>query len=135
MKNKGFTLIEMLVVVVLIGIVLAIAIPSAQRLINGQSKQKYETHMDIVESAAKLYTDKHKGELADRSTTCFNLNYDVLKTEGLEESDVFCSGSIIITKTENNNSFDLEYYLDCKDKNDKVLSTKDTVPTNCKEIN
>lgn len=135
MKNKGFTLIEMLVVVVLIGIVLTIAIPSAQNLINRNSNQKIKTHMKIVDSATKLYSDKNRGVLTDNTTTCFKLNYNVLKQDLLKETDIFCSGNIIITRTGNNSGYKYDYYLNCKDSNDKQLSKSGTVPTGCKEIN
>ena len=66
MKNKnGFTLMEMLAVVIILGVILVIAIPSVNNLINKNRTKMYQTHMSLVEEKTKIFVDKFKGELTN----------------------------------------------------------------------
>ena len=92
-KKKGFTLMEMLVVIVIIGIILIIVFPNVSVFKNRSNQKKYETHMDVVvDPAVDLYVDQYKGELANEDTTCFNINYQTLISDGLiKEAEVLCN--------------------------------------------
>lgn len=131
MNKKAFTLMEMLVVVILIGIILAIAIPSVSNILARRSNEMFTTHMKVVENAIKTYETKHRGEFT--AGFCYEINYETLKMEGLEEADFKCEGSIIIQKAESGNSFTNESYLKCRNQSgeERTTSNLDTKPNSC----
>lgn len=60
LNKKGFTLVELLVVIVILGVIMSIAIPSITSSIE-RSKDKQKTQIiKLIESAGELYVDKHK---------------------------------------------------------------------------
>ena len=64
MKNqKGFTLVELLVAIVILGIIMTMAWPSIRRLQEANTYQKYENYGEILISAAKLYVDAYEEDL------------------------------------------------------------------------
>lgn len=129
---KAFTLIEMLVVVIIIGIILAIAIPSVRNITNQNKNKIYRTHMDIVEAKTKLLIDQYKGELLSKKENCFEINYqELLKNNWITEQGVFCNGSIIVTKSGNQKNFSIDYYLNCVDTNNHDLNETTTTPSGC----
>lgn len=77
MKRNGFTLVELLAVIILLGILMAIAVPSALSINNKVKEQSYGTKIDIMEQAGITYGQK-------------NLNY--IK-RGINLNDVLKSGS------------------------------------------
>ncbi len=57
MKNKGFTLIEVMIVVAIVGILLAIAIPSYQQLIESQKENATKANLQALKTAIASYYD------------------------------------------------------------------------------
>ena len=114
MKNKGFTLIEMLIVIILIGVILTLAIPSVLKIMENRSSDEYRYQVKLVEQAVNLYQTRYKGEFNNNPTaTCFLLDYQLLLDEELlEEQDITCSGKIILTKNSRGNLVK-SYYLKC----------------------
>lgn len=62
MKNKAFTLTELVSVIIIMGLVLLFLIPSVQRMINSNKEDKYVTYVGKVEMAVKGYADIEYGE-------------------------------------------------------------------------
>jgi len=61
MKNKkGFTLIEILVVIVLVALLLGIGIPGVMKISQNMKKRSLNTKLDLVEQAAILYGQDNK---------------------------------------------------------------------------
>ena len=134
-KNTAFTLIEMLVVIIIIGVILAIAIPNVSSLIGNRSAKFYNQQMKLIESAMDGYVLKYKGELINNSSaSCYVLPYQKLIEYNLiTESEITCDGNIIIKKNEKNYSF--EYYRTCEDKDGKQVSEAESLPSGCIQIN
>ena len=55
MRKDGFTLVELLAVIVLLGLLMAIAVPSALTMSSKVKAKAYDTKIDLIESAAKTY--------------------------------------------------------------------------------
>jgi type IV pilus assembly protein PilA len=54
-KDKGFTLVELLAVIVILAIILAVAIPGIGAIINSSKKSSYNSQMELIKNAASLY--------------------------------------------------------------------------------
>ncbi len=63
--NKGFTLVELLAVIVLLGLLATIAVPSAIGISNSIKKKMYCEKVDMVISDAKRWGDNHLSQLSN----------------------------------------------------------------------
>lgn len=74
MKNKkGFTLVELLAVIVVLAILISIAVPSTMAISNKLKENMYCKKIDSIETAAKLYGEDRKDS--------FDENYEVENTD------------------------------------------------------
>lgn len=81
LNKKGFTLVELLVVIVILGVIMSIAIPSITSSIE-RSKDKQKTQIiKLIESAGELYVDKHKNTVKPGQITLDKLIGDGLITK------------------------------------------------------
>ena len=122
MKKKGFTLIEMLVVIVLIGVVIGISMPSVRKLTYTNKKRRYDQLEQMVGEAVKLYVKSHRGIMENSSKDCFSIQYAVLLKEGyIEEEDLSCTGNIVAERTNDGKGYNYHFYLTCRDKHGNIL--------------
>ena len=54
-KNKGFTLVELLAVIVITAIIITVAVPSVLTFSENQKKNLYCSKVDTIKKAAQLY--------------------------------------------------------------------------------
>lgn len=111
MNKKGFTLIEVIAVVVIMGILALIVIPNTTRLLNEGKKEQMITEVGILISKAK-YEYKMSNETKEEFT--FE-DYLKDKTDGYGDSY-----KVGIVKYENN-----KYQVDLRTANHCLSSTKD----------
>lgn len=127
MNNRGFTLTELLAVIVIIGVVTSISIPLIGNLINNDSG-KYEYFEAMVKEAMLLYEEKYLPKIPDEKK-CININYnELVRTSLLKEESFKCNGRIIGRRNKNT-GFSYEYYLNCtNDKNNQVVKNLANMP-------
>ena len=63
MKNKGFTLVELLVAISILAILTVIAMPVLRAFQTSNDKKQYESYAKSVSSSAKLYNDAYSDDL------------------------------------------------------------------------
>ena len=105
MKNKAFTLIELLGVIVVLGIIATITVPLVQRTIVESEEDTYKDQVTSFERAAKNYVASD----AYNMTSCENRICTVSLKE-LQEKGFLPAGNIVNPKTDEN--FNMENIVD-----------------------
>lgn len=71
LNNKGFTLVEMLAVVIILGVLTAITVPTVTTLIAKNQQDNLENLEKTIISAAKMYISDNRYEIKlNPDTTC-----------------------------------------------------------------
>ena len=63
MNKKGFTLVELLAVIVIIALLSSIAAVSYTTFVNSTRDRVYKTYEDTIKSAAEMYLIDNPGEI------------------------------------------------------------------------
>ncbi len=83
-NNKGFTLVELLAVIVILAILITIAVPSTIAISNKLKENMYCKKIDSIEVAAKLYGEDRK--------TSFSENYETYPSRKMKVKDLIDTG-------------------------------------------
>lgn len=82
--KKGFTLIELICVITILGLIALIAVPTVGNIINSSKEKAYEDQIATIEKTAKNYMAKNYTELPSQTkdaSSCVSINK--MKTAGL----------------------------------------------------
>ncbi len=63
MNKKGFTLIEVLIVIVILGIIIGIVMPNANKIMNYSEVKEAETLEEALIHSLKLYNEENEQEI------------------------------------------------------------------------
>ena len=137
LNNKGFTLVEVLAVVVILGVLAVIMIPTVSNIINKNKDDDLNNIKNSILSAAKLFVSDNRYEIVLYGTCDSNDKRNVNKISGEELSDskitvgmlfnnkYLSSSDILNPKNDNQRlNIDASYVsvkFDCKNK-DYVFS-------------
>ena len=69
-NNKGFTLVELLAVIVVLALIIGIAVPNAINLSNKSKKKMYISKVEMIIKAAQLYGEDHPKGVATSESAC-----------------------------------------------------------------
>lgn len=112
-NNKGFTLVELLAILAILGIIAGIAIPNMTAQINNNDKNTQTVLDEKIENAAKIYAAKYYADKlingsCTNETCAFTLN-DLVQ-DGLINLNGQCSGYMksenVITVTGNTYNYE-----------------------------
>jgi prepilin-type N-terminal cleavage/methylation domain-containing protein len=80
LKHKGFTLVELLVTIVILGIITGISIPIIRNIQAHNQMRKYTTYMDSLKTSAKLFMNSYEEDLFGHSKSgCVIINYSQME--------------------------------------------------------
>lgn len=106
MSKKGFTLVELIGVVVILGLIALVAFPALLNQINDSKKQVSDSQKQLIIAAAKNYVDENKNEYADKTSFEIPIS-DLIKSDYLNKSivDSFSDDEVVVTF--NNGDYDV----------------------------
>ena len=119
MKKNAFTLIELLAVIVILGILATITVPTIVGIINNSKEDTLEEQKNTIVDAADRWGTDNVRKLPE--TRC-DLSIDFLKKEGYLDSkkdvidpttDKPMTGCVRITFDSSNNQYDYKYVDTC----------------------
>ena len=134
LNSKGFTLVELLVAITILGIVLVIALPQVSNLQTENAKTKYKKYAESVVSSAKLYTDSYSKDMfGNNSSGCYDIPYSALSAKILVKDikidnstcDTYAADKktsltfVRVYKSNENYLYDIS--IKCNDKNGKEI--------------
>lgn len=93
--KKGFTLIELICVITILGLIALIAIPTINNMINKSREESYDEQLDTIIDAARTYMSANSLELPPQNTgesECVSIKK--LKAEGIIEEGNIEEGKI-----------------------------------------
>lgn len=105
MKKKGFTLVELLGVIVILGIIATITVPLIQRTIIENTETLYNDQVNSFEKAAKNYVASDVYNMTGCQTRICTVSLKQLQEKGF-----LPSGDIVNPKTDQ--KFDMENVVD-----------------------
>jgi uncharacterized repeat protein (TIGR02543 family)/prepilin-type N-terminal cleavage/methylation domain-containing protein len=132
MNKKGFTLVELVVAIAILGVITLIAIPTVKSIQSNNTKSKYITYEKALTTSGKAYTDAYDEDLFGAANSgCAIVNYSDLKERDLIQDiqlkNTSCSKytCIYVRKTKNGN-YHYETHTTCIEKNEIVFGDGST---------
>mgnify|MGYP001263329390 CR=1 FL=1 len=144
MNKKAFTLVELLVTIVIIGLIALMGFPSLQRMLNGNATKEIEIYGKSMIGAAKMYMQKEGRDINENANSKLELegngymiglktliDQDYIETFKPSKKNIQCDldNASVRVRKETQNTLKYDYKLKCTYK-DKVYrkSYDDTTP-------
>lgn len=113
MKNRGFTLLELLGVIVILALLTTLVFPSVLNAIKKSSDQTDKLSMDLISNAADLYIESHANDFKKRNGSKFIIDMTELIEDGnlpnnIKISDIEDINDKCIQVTYMNNDYSYE---------------------------
>lgn len=129
-ENKGFSLIELLAVIIIISLILLMVIPSVSRLITNNDNKNYNNYVKIIRAGALRYTDSSEGKDAlgpGNSTGCIDVDIADLINSGyikrFNGEGVTCEGVVRLNKVKGKVNCSIN--LVCREKGNVTFSKQE----------
>ena len=142
MNKKGFTLVELLATITIMGIIMIMVVPAINSLQNTNKDKPYELYGESMIQAAKIYVNKEGEDITslgvDNWQGCIEISYQELLNSKLikvfDDDKYNCTnGKVRYTKTKNSGEY--TYNLICTEKStgETVFSHQDIPLGSCSQ--
>lgn len=117
--SKGFTLVELIVTIIILGIVSAMTFPLIRKIASDGENKKYTIYKDNVTSSAKLYTDSYNEDMFGHNKSgCAYIPYKKLEEKKLikdiQVDEMTCDTEETYVKViKVNNRYSYNTYVGC----------------------
>lgn len=117
--NKGFTLMELLGVLVILSLLMIILVPNILEQLSNREGEVTEAQEEIIKSAAENYVDNHPNQYKEGNTYCIcfsNLQNSGILSESLIDEitgETNYNGVNVIIKTNGNKDVSLKNCTGC----------------------
>ena len=116
--NKGFTLVELLTVILVIAILGLITLPSIGGIINNAKEKAYQEQIKFIEEQASMWSIRNTNLIDDE----YSVSVDTLMKDGFIDNDELIDprddstikGCVKITYNEKYDKYDYKYINECK---------------------
>ncbi len=120
MKNNGYTLIELLAVIVILGIIMVIAVPVVSYLVNGNNDEYYSNMEKTIKTSGEDYFLDNREVLPKKVGNTSTVTIDTLTTKAYidkvkDENNDPCNGNVTVKKT-STNKYEYVVCLICNDE-------------------
>ena len=120
MNRKGFTLIEIMAVIVVLGLLIAIIVPVVNNLLKDSEDTLSDEQIDLVVKASQKYMVEHS-ELLPEGSAYSAVYIDDLINSGVIDNDSVIDpktkeeldGCVVVNYNENFNQYEYNYRDDC----------------------
>ena len=121
-KNKGFTIVELLAVLVILGIIMAITVPTISYFLRGNSKDYYSKLEKTVSTSSQDFFNDYRVNLPKDIGNVKRVGVSTLvsqkyTTEVLGIDKETCDGDVVVQKLTNGN-YSYTSCLKCEKKSD-----------------
>lgn len=119
MKNRGFTLVELVAVIVILGVIATIITPVIQKTLKANKENVYNIMVDQIKDYTKDYLAKNTNQLPDNEGEISTIKFVDLKKDGLLQinivnpitNNIISNESIVkVTKKNNNYTYEVVTY-------------------------
>ena len=132
-NNKGFTLVELLVTISILGIITALAMPGVRRLTSTNNEKKFEAYEKSILSAAKLYVDDNAVDISFVSD-CKKIKAEDLRDNNLVKEfneDIKClncgNSYIMVKRYLQDGKYKYDYSVHLKCETEVIVSGTPTI--------
>lgn len=129
-NKKGFTLVELLVAISILGLIMVIAIPQLSNIKSSNKTTQYKKYAETMLTSGKLYTDSYTEDMfGNNQIGCVDISYNEMKEKDLLKDiklngDTCSSEDTYIRVRKANDHYLYETSVYCKDKSGKVVYDK-----------
>ena len=120
--KKGFTLVELLTVMVIFGVIVGLSFPALKTLRERNMDKKFTTYKDAITSGAKLYIESYEDDIFGRNESgCTCIKLKELETKKLAKdismNDISCdTNNTFVRVTKIDGSYTYSSFLGCKNE-------------------
>ena len=139
-NTHGFTLVELLVAISILGIITIIALPQISNIQNNNQKTRYKKYAETMLVSGKLYVDAYTEDMFGNNTTgCVDIPYNDMRAKNLLKAIKVDGATCDFDKTfirvrKKGDEYTYETSIYCKDKNGNVVYDETLSVDGCNDL-